>query len=53
MRVTQACQTSQAAPVHLILEPTGGYELKLARFAYASGWLVRKPNPRPLRQCSG
>lgn len=46
----QAVQAANgAAQVHLILEPTGGYELGLALFAYEQGWLVTKPNPRTLR----
>jgi len=49
-RVEQVRQTSQATTVHLILEPTGGYELKLALYAYGVGWLVSKPTPRQLRQ---
>ena len=49
-QVAHVRQTSQATTVHLILEPTGGYELKLALFAYGTGWLVSKPNPRQLRQ---
>jgi len=49
-RVAQAQQTSQVTTMHLILEPTGGYELKLALYAYEMGWLVSKPNPRQLRQ---
>jgi transposase len=49
-RVEQARQTSQATTVHLILEPTGGYELRLALYAYGASWLVSKPNPRQLRQ---
>jgi len=39
-----------AETVHLILEPTGGYELGLALFAYANGWEVTKPNPLTLRR---
>ncbi|MEZ4621365.1 MAG: transposase [Caldilineaceae bacterium] len=39
-----------AETVHLILEPTGGYELGVALFAYAQGWVVTKPNPLTLRR---
>ena len=39
-----------AETVHLILEPTGGYELGVALFAYANGWEVTKPNPLTLRR---
>jgi transposase len=36
-------------PVMLVLEPTGGYELALATFAYQQGWHVQRPNPRQIR----
>ncbi|MFN8491627.1 MAG: hypothetical protein U0350_28775 [Caldilineaceae bacterium] len=45
-QLEQGCPPHQAHTRHLILEPTGGYELKLALYAYAAGWLVTKPNPR-------
>jgi transposase len=35
--------------IHLVLEPTGGYELGLAGFALAHGWRVSLPNPRHVR----
>ena len=39
-----------AAPaVHLVLEPTGGYELPLAHFALQQGWRVSLPNPKQVR----
>lgn len=38
-----------AKQIHLIIEPTGGYELGLALFAYELGWLVTKPNPKHTR----
>lgn len=34
---------------HLVLEPTGGYELNLVGFAYEQGWLVSLPNPKQVR----
>jgi transposase len=40
---------AQAATVHLVLEPTGGYELALAAFALQRGWRVAMPNPRQVR----
>jgi transposase len=36
-------------PVHLVLEPTGGYELKLVGYAYQQQWLVSLPNPKQVR----
>jgi len=38
-----------ASVVHLVLEPTGGYELALVSFAHAQGWQVSLPNPRQVR----
>ena len=40
---------SGAAQVHLIVEPTGGYELALVAFAYEQGWSVSLPNPKQVR----
>lgn len=38
-----------AARFHLVLEPTGGYELALALFLHQAGWQVSRPNPRQVR----
>ena len=35
--------------VHLVLEPTGGYELALVLFAREQGWTVYLPNPARAR----
>ncbi len=35
--------------IHLVLEPTGGYELHLVGFAYQKEWLVSLPNPKQVR----
>lgn len=48
--VTAAAQAVQAETIHLILEPTGGYEQPLARFALAQGWQVSLPNPARVRE---
>jgi transposase len=43
-------QTQQgASQIHLVVEPTGGYELALVAFAYEQGWAVSLPNPRQVR----
>ncbi len=47
--VRAAAQAAQADTIQLIMEPTGGYEQPLARFALAQGWLVSLPNPRQVR----
>jgi hypothetical protein len=33
-------------PDRMLIEPTGGYELVLAAWAIARGWVVCRPNPR-------
>jgi transposase len=38
-----------AETIHLILEPTGGYEQALAHFALAQGWQVSLPNPKTVK----
>lgn len=35
--------------LHLVMEPTAGYELALAGFACQRGWLVSLPNPKQAR----
>jgi transposase len=37
------------AVVHLVVEPTGGYELALVAFAYTQAWQVSLPNPKQVR----
>jgi transposase len=39
----------EASEIHLIVEPTGGYELALVAFAYEQGWQVSLPNPKQVR----
>lgn len=42
---------AHAAPIQVVLEPTGGYELGLALWAHAQpGWQVLRPNPRHVRE---
>lgn len=36
--------------VHLVLEPTGGYELRLVAWARQQGWRVSLPNPVRVRE---
>lgn len=35
--------------IHLVVEPTGGYEKALVAFAYEQGWQVSLPNPKQVR----
>jgi len=47
--VQQATNGSEEVLVHLVLEPTGGYELALALWARERGWSVSRPNPKQVR----
>jgi transposase len=40
---------SRESAVQVIIEPTGGYEVPLARFVLEHGWQVSMPNPRHVR----
>lgn len=35
--------------IHLVVEPTGGYELGLVVYDFEQGWLVSLPNPKQVR----
>lgn len=35
--------------IHLVVEPTGGYQLPLVGFAFDHGWQVSMPNPKRVR----
>jgi transposase len=48
-KLAQVQSPDEPAPVLLVLEPTGGYELALAGFGYEQGWLVSRPNPKRVR----
>jgi transposase len=48
-QVEQAQQSYQAEQVHLIVEPTAGYELQLVQFAYQRGWWVSVVHPLTVR----
>jgi hypothetical protein len=54
VRLQQALQAQQqqqgASQIHLVVEPTGGYELGLVAFAYEQEWAVSLPNPRQVRE---
>lgn len=43
----EACS---ASGMHLVVEPTGGYEQALVAFAHEQGWPISVPNPRQVRQ---
>ena len=48
--VEERKEAEGAEQVHLVLEPTSGYELGLALYGYKKGWLVTKPNPWQVRK---
>jgi transposase len=48
-RLAGAQSEAEPAPVLLVLEPTGGFELALAGFGYEQGWVVSRPNPKRVR----
>lgn len=47
--IEQATEGLEGKSLHLVLEPTGGYELALALFARQHGWEVSRPNPKHVR----
>ncbi len=45
------CQVEEPeAVIHLVMEPTGGYEAALARFGLEQGWQVSLVNPAQVRE---
>ena len=50
VEVTRVAEQQQATTIHLMLEPTGGYEAGLLAFAYAQGWQVTLVNPLQVRR---
>lgn len=49
-QVVRLAEARQTATVHLVMEPTGGYELALLVYAHQQGWQVSLPNPKTVRQ---
>jgi len=47
--LTEAARRYQTTDLHLVMEPTGGYEYPLACFAYRQRWRISLPNPRRVR----
>jgi transposase len=43
-------RASDQATIHIILEATGGYELRLLAFINQQGWLFSLPNPQRVRE---
>lgn len=54
LNLSQAIEkkSSKQVQIHLVLEPSGGYQLKLVTYAYEQGWLVSQPNPKLVRDWS-
>jgi transposase len=50
VRLAQALrQAAGEAAIHIVMEPTGGYEQPLAHMALDENWRVSLPNPRHVR----
>ena len=49
-QLKQQVAQAQAEVVHLVLEPSGGYEAALVAFAYEQGWCVSLVNPWQVRR---
>ena len=49
-KIEERSKTIDATIIHLVMEPSGGYEQPFAHFAYQAEWKVSLPNPlRPKR----
>jgi transposase len=46
---TVQAELSAATIVHLVVEPTGGYEKAAVAFGHEQGWQVSLPNPKQVR----
>ncbi len=44
-KIEELLNATQGDFVHLVMEPTGGYEQPFAHFAFQQGWRVSLPNP--------
>ena len=49
-KMEQAAKRCGASVLHLIIEPTGGYEAQLVAEAYRRGWWVTQVNPLDVRR---
>jgi transposase len=47
--LTAEIKSDEETIIHLIVEPTGGYEKQLVAFAFEQGWRVSLPNPKLVR----
>lgn len=48
-KLTTENKIAENQTIHLIVEPTGGYEKQLVAFAFEQGWQVSLPNPKRVR----
>jgi transposase len=44
-KIEERSKNIDAAMIHLVMEPSGGYEQPFAHFAHQAGWRVSLPNP--------
>lgn len=47
------CKGTNATSVFVVMEPTGGYEQRLAHFVYQKQWAVSLPNPYRVKLWAG
>jgi len=47
--LSKSLRRHHAEGIHVVMEPTGGYEQPLALFAYRRDWVISLPNPRQVR----
>jgi transposase len=52
-KIEAKCQETNTTSVFIVMEPTGGYEQPLARFAIQQQWQVSLPNPYRVKQWAG
>lgn len=48
-KVNRLRKKRKAEAIHLVTEPTGGYELALVAYGHDQGWAVSLPNPKKIR----
>ena len=48
-RLQKESEERGSAPIHLVVEPSGGYEMPLVVFAFERGWALSLPNPTRVR----
>ena len=47
--IRASAQAHEASEIHIVMEPTGGYEQLCAHYVLRQGWKVSLPNPKRVR----